>query len=138
MRLSMKYGLGSLLLCLLAVPAWAQEELDDVTMEVVEDADADESEYVEEIILPADAASEGAGTAGLADDAAPEAQDNAAFGMDTADRARALEGGREAGRAFGEDTADKARSQGRDAANAAKAEDGETGGPPENLPVQVQ
>lgn len=113
-------GIAGLLLCLVAVPAWAEDgALDDVTMEVVEDPEADEREYVDEIELPA----------------APEARENAAFGIDTANEAR--DRAREDGRAFGESTANEARELGRDAGNAAKSGDGTGGGPPEDLPVDV-
>ncbi|MDZ7828727.1 MAG: hypothetical protein U5K33_04315 [Halofilum sp. (in: g-proteobacteria)] len=116
------FGIAALLLCLVAAPAWADDEtLEDVTMEVVEDPDADEAEYVDEIELPAAAA--------------PEARDNAAFGIDTAKEAR--DRAREDGQAFGQSTASEARELGRDAGNAAKSGDGAGGGPPEDLPVEV-
>lgn len=118
MRQCMKTVAGSLLLFLLAGPAWAQD--DDMTMEVVEDADADENEYVEEIVLPAEAAD--------------EAHENAAFGIETANEARKRAG--EDGRAFGQETASEARELGRDAGNAAKS--GAGSGPPEDLPVEVR
>lgn len=123
MTTSMKYGLGALLLCLLAAPAWAQDDapLDDVTMEVVDDPQADEREYVDEIRLPTEAS--------------PEARENAAFGVDTANEAR--ERARDEGQAFGQSTAQEARKLGRDAGNAAKSEDGAAAGPPEDLPVEV-
>ncbi len=119
-----KCGIGGLLLCLLAVPAWADDDdttLDDVTMEVVEDPDADEYEYVDEILLPADAA--------------PAARENAAFGREAENEARRR--AQEDGRAFGQDTAREARELGRDAGNAAKSKDGVGGGPPQDLPVEV-
>lgn len=102
------YTASILLLGLSATPVWAQEEeVDDVTMEVVSDADADEAEYVEDIELP-EAASD-------------TARDNAAFGIDTANDAR--KNASEDGRAFGERTAGEARERGRDADNAASARD---------------
>lgn len=118
-----RYGAGGLLLCLLATPAWAQDDapLDDVTMEVVDDPQADERDYVDEIRLPTEAA--------------PAARNNAAYGLDTANEAR--ERAREEGEAFGQSGAQEARELGRDAANAAKSEDGAAAGPPEDLPVEV-
>lgn len=103
------YTAGILLLGLIATPVWAQEEDgDDVTMEVVSDADADEAEFVDEIELP--------------EEASDTARENAAFGIDTANEARTK--ARDDGRAFGESTSREAREQGRDAGNAADAGDG--------------
>lgn len=103
------YTAGILLLGLIATPVWADEEDgDEVTMEVVSDAEADEAEFVDEIELP-EAASETART-------------ESAFGIDTANEARTKAG--EEGRAFGQSTAREAREQGRDASNAANARDG--------------
>lgn len=103
------YTAGILLLGLMATPVWAdEEEGDDVTMEVVSDADADETEFVDEIELP-EAASD-------------TAHDNAAFGIETANEAR--KNASEDGRAFGESVSREAREQGRDAGNAASARDG--------------
>jgi len=117
-----KISIAGLLLCLVAAPAWAEDgSLDDVTMEVVEDPEADEREYVDEIELPAAAA--------------PEARENAGFGIDTANEAR--DRAREDGQGFGQSTAQEARELGRDAANAAKSGDGAGNGPPEDLPVEV-
>jgi|GEM_PF-6080688 hypothetical protein len=108
MKTATAWMAGILLLGLIATPVWAQEEeVDDFTMEVVSDADADEAEYVEEIELP-EAASD-------------TARDNAAFGIDTANEAR--KNASEDGRAFGERTASEARQRGRDADNAAGARD---------------
>ena len=123
MTTSMKYGVGGLLLCLLAPAAWAEDDaaLDEVTMEVVGDPEADEHEYVDEIELPTEAA--------------PSARDSADFGRETADEAR--ERAREEGRAFGQSTAQEARKLGRDAGNAAKSGNGAGAGPPDDLPVQV-
>lgn len=99
---------GILLLGLSATPVWADgEDADDVTMEVVSDADADEAEFVEEIELP-EAASDTART-------------RSAFGIDTANEARTKAG--EEGRAFGQSTAREARERGRDANDAANARD---------------
>ncbi len=102
------YTASILLLGLVAMPVWADEEDgDDVTMEVVSDADADEAEFVDEIELP-EAASDTART-------------NSEFGIDTANEARTKAG--EEGRAFGQSTAQEARERGRDANNAANARD---------------
>lgn len=108
MRKVTAWTLGVLLPGLIATPVWAdEEEGDDVTMEVVSDADADEGEFVDEIELP-EAASD-------------TARDNAAFGIDTANDAR--ENASEDGRAFGERTASEARERGREADNASSARD---------------
>lgn len=102
------YTASILLLGLIATPVWADEEnADDVTMEVVSDADADEAEFVDEIELP--------------EAAADTARTNSAFGIDTANEARTKAG--EDGRAFGQSTAQEARERGRDANNAANARD---------------
>lgn len=124
MKMCVQSGLAALLLCMLAVPAWAENgaALDEVTMEVVDDPDADEREYVDEIRLPSDAA--------------PVARDSASFGIDTANGAR--ERAREEGKAFGQSTAEEARELGREAGNAARSRDGTDKGPPEDLPVQVR
>lgn len=127
MRQCMKYGLGGLLLLLLAVPAWAQEgEDDDMTMEVVENPAADESEYVDEIALPG----------ALPDEA--EADENAAFGIGTANKARKLGDSTEEGRAFGDETAREAKQLGRDADNAGKAVDGDEFGGLQDRPIETQ
>lgn len=106
MKTMTTWAASMLLLGLVATPVWADEEGDeDVTMEVVSDAEADEAEFVDEIELP-EAASDTART-------------NAAFGIDTANEARTK--AREDGRGFGESTAREAREQGRDASNAANA-----------------
>lgn len=113
----------ALALCLAVAPARADEPddvLDDVTMEVVDELDADEEEYVDEILLPGSAAQ--------------QAQDRSAFGRGRSDEARGR--ARENGREFGQSTAEEARRMGRDAGNAAKAVNG-SGGPPENLPVEA-
>ncbi|MDX1610109.1 MAG: hypothetical protein R3225_08310 [Halofilum sp. (in: g-proteobacteria)] len=113
-----------LLLVLAAAPAQAQDPdqaLDDVTMEVVDESDADEGEYVDEILLPGSASPVGRG--------------ESAFGIGRANEAR--DRAREEGREFGKDTADEARRRGRDAGNAARAVNG-SGGRPEDLPVEVQ
>lgn len=116
------YTAGILLLGLVATPVWAdEEEGDDVTMEVVSDADADEAEFVDEIELP--------------EDASDTARTDAAFGIDTANEARTKAG--EDGRAFGQSTAREAREQGRDASNAANARDGAGSGARDNRPVEV-
>lgn len=112
MRHFMKSGIGGLLLLVLAAPAWAQS---DVALEVVGDPEADEREFTDEILLPADA-----------DDVA---RDNAAFGIGAANRAR------EDGREFGEGVSDRARQVGRDGANAAEAADGAA---TDRAPVEVE
>lgn len=112
MRHYIKYGIGGLLLLVLAAPAWAQS---DVALEVVGDPEDDEQEFTDEILLPADA-----------DDVA---RDNAAFGIGTANRAR------EDGREFGKGVSDRARQLGRDGANAAEAADGAAAG---RVPVEVE
>lgn len=135
-----KYVGCSLLLCLFVAPAWAQDEdngeevLDDVTMEVTSNPDADEEEYVDEIALPESAT-----------DATDEAEENAAFGIETANQARELGADTtDEARDFGEDTLDRlqdrARDLGRDADNAGKAPEGAgdaADAPPENRPVEV-
>lgn len=123
MKQCMKTVAGSLLLFLLAGPAWAQD--DDMTMEVVEDPAADENEYVDEIALPSEAD--------------PEAHENAAFGIDTANKARKLTDDIEGeGRDFGQAVSERAKELGRDAGNARKAVDGTGSGRPADLPVQAQ
>lgn len=123
MRKCVKYGVGTVLVFLLAGPAWAQDG--DMTLEVVDNPDADESEYVETITLP--------------DEAAPEAHENAAFGIDTANKARKLTDDIEGeGREFGQEVSERAKQLGRDADNARKAVDGTGSGRPTDLPVQAQ
>lgn len=122
MKMIAAYTASILLLGLIATPVWAQEEGgDDVTMEVVSDADADEAEFVDEIELP--------------EEASDTARDNAAFGINTANEARTEAS--EDGRAFGESTSREAREQGRDAGNAADARDGAGSGGADNRPVTV-
>lgn len=118
-----------LLLLLTAVPAWAQEaqddgDLNDVRMEVVGEPDAGEREFVEEIRLP--------------ETAAPEARDNAAFGLDTANEARqrAADEAAEFGRSVARE-AREARESGRDADNARRAIEGANEGPPGRRPIDV-
>lgn len=111
-----------LLLGLVAAPVWADgDEGDDVTMEVVSGADADEREFVDEIELP-EAASDTART-------------DAAFGIDTANEARTKAG--EDGRAFGESTSREAREQGRDARNAGNARERVGSDARDNRPVEA-
>lgn len=64
-------------------------------------------------VVPADAAARAAtGEIKLPADAAPEAHENAAFGLDTANRARAREqGGGELGEQFGQDVSAAARER---------------------------
>ena len=119
-----QHAFSVLLVALLAATGWSGQAVadDEVTMEVVDDADADERDYVDDIALP-EAASE-------------TARDSAAFGLDTANDAR--ERASEDGRAFGQATAREAREQGRDAGNAARAAEGRRDRGPENRPVEVQ
>lgn len=122
MRTMIACAASILLLGLIATPVWADEEkVDDVTMEVVSDADADEAEFVDEIELP--------------EDASDTARTNAAFGIDTANEARTR--AREDGRAFGQSTAEQAREQGRDASDAARARDGAGEAARDNRPVEA-
>lgn len=110
-----------LLLGLVATPVWAdEEEGGDVTMEVVSDADTDEHEFVDEIELP--------------EDASGTARTNAAFGIETANKARTKAS--EDGQAFGESVSREAREQGRDAGNAANARDGADAA--DKRPVEVR
>lgn len=117
------YTASILLLGLIATPVWADEEEgdDDVTMEVVSDADADEDPFVNEIELP--------------EEASDTARTNAAFGIDTANEARTKAS--EDGREFGESTAGEAREQGRDANDAANARDGAGSGADGNRPADA-
>ena len=122
-----RHTAGALLVVLLAVPGWFEvARADDaVTMEVVDDADADERDYVDDIELP--------------ETASETARDKAAFGLDTANEARKR--AEEDGRSFGQATAREAREareQGRDAGNAARAAGGRRDGGPEGRPVEVQ
>jgi len=76
--------------------AWAQKDL-EVTMEVV----------------PADAAAGAAtGEIKLPDVAAPEAHENAAFGLETANKAREMKG--EMGEQFGQEVSEAARERAAD------------------------
>lgn len=114
---------GGLLLCLMSVPGWADDDepLGDISMQVVDAPDAGEQDYVEEIDLPTAASS--------------NAAENAAFGLETANEAR--DRARENGSAFGQSVAQEARERARDAANAGNASNGQGKGPPDDLPVQV-
>lgn len=87
------YTIGIVAAFGLSTAAWAQQDL-EVTLDVV----------------PADAAADAAtGMIKLPDEAAPEAHKNAAFGLETANRARALK--EDLGSDFGKDVSDAARER---------------------------
>lgn len=93
---------------LLASPLWAQDE--EVTIEVVDDSQSEPEEVISEIRLP--------------ESASDEARENAAHGLDTANRAR------EKRREFGQERASEAREQ-RGIGRGNGGEAPERGNPPE-------
>lgn len=103
------YTTVSLIVILGFVPAAHAEEHGDrppETMQVVTGSSSDEGDYVEQIALPADASD--------------VAREEAAFGLDTANRARAL------GREFGQSVAGNARALAGDARLAEDRADPDT------------
>lgn len=84
----------TLIFSLFAWPAMAQEDDLDVTLSVVEDEGEAEEQLVNDIELPADADE--------------QAQENAAFGLDTANQAR------QQGREFGEERAEQGQENRED------------------------
>ncbi len=108
MRYRMLHAVTAALLVMgVAMPAFAEDDL-DVTMEVIEE-DADEARFVRQIELPAGASE--------------QARESAADGHETANEAR------ERGREFGQERAREARERGRDGGGPPDGR-GAPGGPP--------
>jgi len=94
------YAISAVLALALSNAAWAQQQDLEVTMHVVP-ANASPNAVTHELKLPIT----------LPETAAPRAQDAAAFGLDTANKGRALKG--DLGREFGKEVSQTARERPR-------------------------
>lgn len=94
------YTISAVLALALSSAAWAQQPDLEVTMDVVP-ANASPNAVTRELKLPIT----------LPETASPRAQDAAAFGLDTANKARELKG--ELGREFGREVSQTAREKPR-------------------------